>query len=185
MALSTAFLDGGATFLQLRAKSLPSGAFLDAASPIAALAHARGATLVVNDRADIAKLSGADGVHLGQDDLDPASARRILGPGAILGLSTHTDAQLAAAAGEPVDYLAIGPVFSTSTKATGYDAVGLEAVRRASRLGPPVVAIGGITLETAKSVLDAGAASVAVIGGLMTADPSARTRAFVEEVSGL
>lgn len=149
------------------------------------MAHERGALLIVNDRADIAKLAGADGVHLGQDDLNPASARRILGEGGIVGRSTHTEAQLEKAAREPVDYVAIGPVFATSTKATGYDAVGLEMVRRAARCGRPVVAIGGITLENAPSAIGAGASSVAVIGDLLTGDPALRARAFVEELSGI
>jgi thiamine-phosphate pyrophosphorylase len=168
----------------LRAKRLPSGAFLEAAASLTLLAHGRGAVLIVNDRADIARLSGADGVHLGQDDLDPASARRLLGTAAMIGRSTHTEAQLEAAANEPVDYIAVGPVFATSTKATGYDAVGLAMVRRAARLGRPVVAIGGITLDSAASVLEAGAASVAVIRDLLTeGDPAARTRAFVKQLS--
>jgi len=184
-ALGAAFLDGGATFLQLRAKTLSGDEFLSAASKLVALARARGARVIVNDRADIAKLSGAHGVHLGQDDLDPAAARRLLGPAAMIGRSTHTDAQLAASAGEPVDYVAIGPVFGTATKATGYDAVGLEMVRRAASFGRPVVAIGGITLETAAAVIGAGAASVAVIGDLLMGDPAVRVRAFVEELSGL
>lgn len=184
-SLASAFLDGGARFLQLRAKTLSGEEFLAAAARVVALAHARGAIVIVNDRADIAKLAGADGVHLGQDDLDPAAARQLLGAGAIIGRSTHTEAQLAAAVAEPVDYVAIGPVFGTSTKATGYDAVGLEMVRRAATVGRPVVAIGGITLGNAASVIAAGAASVAVISDLLTDDPAARTRAFVEQVSSV
>lgn len=183
--LASAFLDGGVTFLQLRAKTASGADLLEAASSLTQLAHARSAILIVNDRADIAKLSGADGVHLGQDDLDPAAARRMLGPGAIIGRSTHTVAQLEAAVEEPVDYIAVGPVFGTSTKATGYDAVGLEMVRLAARFGWPVVGIGGITLETARSVIDAGASAVAVIGDLLTDDPASRARAFVEELSSV
>jgi thiamine-phosphate pyrophosphorylase len=159
--------------------------FLKAASAIVALAHGRGATVIVNDRADIARLSGADGVHLGQDDLDPAAARRLLGDRAMIGRSTHNKVQLESAAAEPVDYVAIGPVFATATKATGYDAVGLEMVRVAAQLGKPVVAIGGIALGNARSVIDAGASAVAVISDLMVGDPRARTRAFVKELSGL
>lgn len=137
----------------------------------------------MNDRADIARLAAADGVHLGQDDLAPAAARVILGPSATIGLSTHTVSQLDAAATEPVDYIAIGPVFGTATKDTGYDAVGLEMVRRAATYGRPVVAIGGITLDTAASVIAAGARSVAVIGDLLTSgDPTARVRAYVERL---
>lgn len=146
-----------------------------------ALARAAGATLLVNDRADIAKLAGADGVHLGQHDLDPAAARAILGGAATIGWSTHTAAQLEASAGLPVTYVAIGPVFASSTKTSGWPPVGLDLVRRAAALagGRPIVAIGGITLETAPSVIEAGAASVAVIGDLMGPDPAARVREYV------
>jgi thiamine-phosphate pyrophosphorylase len=161
---------------------------LDAATRIVAAAHARGATVVINDRADIAKLSGADGVHVGQDDLAPAAVRGIVGADAIVGLSTHTVEQLDRAAGQPVTYLAIGPVFGTTSKDTGYDAVGLDMVRKASRRaaerGVPLVAIGGITLDRARSVIEAGAASVAVIGDLLSsADPVNRTREFTELLS--
>ena len=182
--LARAFLDGGARFLQLRAKSMPGAELLDTAERIVALAHHAGATVVINDRADIARLSQADGVHVGQDDLPPAAVRAIAGAGAIVGLSTHTVDQLERAADEPVSYLAIGPVFGTTTKDTGYDAVGLEmvreAARRASARALPLVAIGGITLGRAPSVIQAGAASVAVIGDLLsTGDPAARTREFL------
>ena len=182
--LARAFLDGGARFLQLRAKHLSGAAFLDAATAIVALGHAAQAIVIVNDRADIAKLAGADGVHVGQDDLTPAAARAILGDQAIVGLSTHTAEQIERAASEPVSYVAIGPVFGSATKATGYDAVGLEMVARAAQSGRPVVAIGGITLDTAGSVIAAGAASVAVVGDLLTGhDPAARTREFVGRLS--
>lgn len=178
-----AFLAGGATFLQLRAKALPSAPFLELARAAVALAHAAGARLIVNDRADLALLSRADGVHVGQDDLAADDVRRLVGD-RIVGLSTHTDEQLERALAEPVSYVAIGPVFRTATKATGYDAVGLTQVRRAAaiaaRRGLPLVAIGGITLENARSVIDAGATSVAVIGDLLTAgDPERRVREFI------
>jgi thiamine-phosphate pyrophosphorylase len=115
-------------------------------------------------------------------------SRALVGVDAIVGLSTHTIAQLERAILEPVSYVAIGPVYSTTTKATGYDAIGLttvhEAARRARAAGVPLVAIGGITLDNAPSVLAAGAASVAVIGDLLsTGDPEARVRAFVERLS--
>jgi thiamine-phosphate pyrophosphorylase len=188
--LARAFLAGGATFLQLRAKAMPSGALLELAEAIAVLAHQAGGTLVVNDRADLARLAGADGVHVGQDDLSPSAVRRIIGDGAIVGLSTHTVEQLNAAAREPISYLAIGPVFGTSSKNTGYDAIGLSLVREAAavarRARVPLVAIGGITLDRAASVIEAGAASVAVIGDLLTTgDPEGRTRAFLERVGGV
>jgi thiamine-phosphate pyrophosphorylase len=183
--LARAFLDGGARFLQLRAKQMPGGALLDLATAVVRLAHAVGAIVIVNDRADIARLAGADGVHLGQDDLAPVAARAMLGDQAIVGLSTHTEEQIGRAVHEPVTYVAVGPIFGTATKATGYDAVGLDLVRRAARHGRPLVAIGGITLENAASVIEAGAASVAVIGALVAdRDPAGSARAFVRSLGG-
>jgi thiamine-phosphate pyrophosphorylase len=200
--LAAAYLNGGARFLQIRAKSLSGAAFLDLASRMREIAHAAGAILVVNDRADIARLSGADGVHVGQDDLTAPAARAIVGPSAVLGLSTHTGPQIDAAVLQPVTYVAVGPVFGTSTKATGYEAVGLDRVRyAASRLafsageaGLPgacsdcsdtlLVAIGGITLDRAADVIDAGATSVAVITDLIASgDPEARVRAYVARLA--
>jgi thiamine-phosphate pyrophosphorylase len=179
--LANAYLAGGARFLQLRAKNLPGDRFLELARAIAVAAHERDALFVVNDRADLARLSGADGVHIGQEDLPPAAVRRIVGDTAIVGRSTHTPEELATALAEPVSYVAVGPVFGTTTKATGYDAVGLARVGAASAAAGrvPLVAIGGITLDTAPSVIDAGAASVAVIGDLLsTGDPAARVQEY-------
>jgi thiamine-phosphate pyrophosphorylase len=182
-ALARAFLAGGARLLQLRAKALPGGAFLHLAQVVAEDAARFGAVLVVNDRPDIARLVGAGHVHVGQDDLTPTDVRRITGPDAIVGLSTHTVDQIDAALREPISYLAIGPTYGTATKATGYDAVGLEAVaaasRRAGASDRPVVAIGGITLETAPAVIAAGAASVAVITDLLAGDPERRVRQYL------
>lgn len=178
--LAAAFLDGGARFLQVRGKNLSGRDLLNAASAVVQLARPRGAIVIVNDRPDIATLAGADGVHLGQEDLSPAQARVVVGPAALVGRSTHSAAQVERAAREPIDYVAVGPVFGSSTKATGYDAVGLTLVRAAAATGHPVVAIGGITLETAGSVIAAGAAAVAVIGDLVaTGDPAARTREYI------
>ena len=135
----------------------------------------------MNDRADLALMSGAAGVHVGQDDLAPSAARRLLGPGAIVGYSTHTVAQVEAAATEPVTYIAVGPVFGTHTKATGYEPVGLSLIAEAARLsgGLPVVAIGGMTLDTAAEVIAAGASAVAVISDLLAGgDPKARVAAY-------
>lgn len=180
--LARRFFDGGARLLQLRAKDASSGQFLEWADDVCAAARECEALVVINDRADIALMAGAGGVHVGQDDMPPEAVRRIA-PGPLqIGLSTHTSRQVAAASREPIDYLAIGPVFATGTKDTGYEAVGLgmvaEAARNAARL--PVVAIGGITLETAPRVLGAGAASVAVISDLLkTEDPAARVREYV------
>lgn len=139
------------------------------------------AQLVVNDRADLALMSGAAGVHVGQEDIAPRAARALLGPTAIVGYSTHSSSQVDAASQEPVSYLAIGPVFGTRTKATGYEPVGLGMVAEAARLsrGVPIVAIGGITLDTAPAVVAAGASAVAVIGDLLAGgDPRRRVAAY-------
>ena len=182
--LARAFLDGGARFLQLRAKQVASADFLDIARAIVELAHPFQAMVIVNDRADIARLSGAAGVHVGQEDLSPRAVRQVIGADAVVGMSTHTVEQLERALDEPVTYVAIGPVFGTITKDTGYEAIGLErvadAARRATARALPLVAIGGITVERAASVIAAGAASVAVIGDLLaTGDPEAQTRNFL------
>ena len=152
------------------------------------LARPAGAVVIVNDRVDIARLSQADGVHVGQEDLSPRSVRRVVGAEAIVGLSTHTPEQVDLAVREPVTYIAIGPVFSTDTKATGYETLGLEPVRRAAGAAReralPLVAIGGITLETASSVIDAGATSVAVINDLVAGgDPATRVRAYLARLT--
>jgi thiamine-phosphate pyrophosphorylase len=188
LELARAFIEGGARFLQLRAKTMPGDALLATASAVVQFAHQHHARVIINDRADIARLVDADGVHVGQDDLPPAAVRAVVGDAAEVGLSTHTIEQVERAVLEPVSYVAVGPVFGTATKATGYARIGLEIVRQAAvrtrAKGLPLVAIGGITLENAVSVLQAGAASVAVIGDLLTtADPEARVRAFVERLS--
>jgi thiamine-phosphate pyrophosphorylase len=177
-----AFLAGGAQLLQLRGKGLPGGAFLDLATSMREEATHAGARLIVNDRADLALLSGAHGVHVGQDDLAPEDVRRVVGPDALLGVSTHTTAQFEAALTEAASYLAVGPVFGTATKNTGYEAVGLDLVRRCATLAAgrvPVVAIGGVTLERAPSVIAAGADSVAVVTDLLVGDVEARVRQWV------
>jgi thiamine-phosphate pyrophosphorylase len=169
-------LEGGARLLQLRHKGFFSREAFEQAREIAALCRSADARFVVNDRADIAKLLGA-GLHLGQDDLPPADARRVLGDGALLGFSSHNEAQLRAAAEEPVDYLALGPIFETSTKLNPDPVVGLDELRRLRTFSPlPVVAIGGITRANARSVMEAGADSVAVIGDLFPENGNIRER---------
>jgi thiamine-phosphate pyrophosphorylase len=189
-ALADAYLAGGARFIQIRSKQAASAAFLAMCEDLVARARKAGATVIVNDRADIAKLSAADGVHVGQDDLDPASARKILGGAAMVGVSTHTAAQVRAAATMGVDYIAVGPIFGTSTKDTGYRNVGTALVRdaaeilRAADCATPIVAIGGITLERAPEVIRAGAASVAVISDLLsTGHPEGRVREYLRALS--
>jgi len=186
--LAAAYLRGGARFLQLRAKSMAGDRFLATAAAVVQLAHRQHASVVINDRADLARLSAADGVHVGQEDLTPATVRSLVGEGAIVGLSTHTPEQVDRAVLEPVSYVAVGPVFGTSTKATGFDPIGLEMVRASASVarsrGLPLVAIGGVTIENAQSVLDAGAASVAVISDLLAeGDPEARVRAYIERLT--
>jgi thiamine-phosphate pyrophosphorylase len=178
--------EGGATLVQLREKHLAPREFYREALEALRVARSFGARLVINDRADIALAVGADGVHLGQDDMPPGATRALLGGGKIVGFSTHGVGQAVEAAGLAVDYVAIGPVFATSSKERPDPVVGLEGVRRvrAAVGGAPLVAIGGVTAETAPAVLEAGADSVAVIGALVAApsDPAEitrRTRAFL------
>ena len=185
LAVLDAFLAGGATLIQLRDKSSPTATLLTRADAVVARAHAAGARIVINDRADIARLSGADGVHVGQDDLSVADVRAIVGADAIVGSSTHDEAQVEAAAATSATYLAVGPTYATATKDTGYSARGLELIALAAATAKPVVAIGGITLERAPEAIAAGAASVAVISDLLAApDPAARVRSFLAILSG-
>ncbi|MGP8243816.1 MAG: thiamine phosphate synthase [Bryobacteraceae bacterium] len=170
-AAAEAFLQGGARILQIRHKGHWSRAVHQDASRVAELCRQFGAILIVNDRADCARLLSA-GLHLGQDDLAPADARSVVGAGAVIGFSSHNAGQLAAAAGEPVDYVALGPVFSTSSKQNPDPVVGLEEFRRCRALIlKPMVAIGGITSANAPAVFDAGADAVAVIADLLP-DPA-------------
>lgn len=160
--------DIGATLIQLREKLDPPLKFYAEAEAALRVGRDRGARVIINDRVDIALALKADGVHLGQDDLPPDAARRLLGDDAIIGLSTHNVEQARLAAQMPVDYVAIGPIFATSTKKSSNPVVtleGLELVRHV--LGSiPLVAIGGITSENAGAVLKAGADAVAVISDL-------------------
>ena len=187
VAFAAACADGGARFIQIRAKQLSASALLDAAVAIVARAG-RGVAVVVNDRADVARLANASGVHVGQEDLPPGMARQIVGERALVGLSTHTVEQIDRGVDEPIGYLAVGPIFGTATKETGYDAVGLErvgyAAKRTAERRLPLVAIGGITLANARSVIAAGAHSVAVISDLLaTGDPRARVREYLDMLS--
>lgn len=165
-AAAEALLEAGARILQLRHKGFFSREAFEDARMIAELCRNAGALLVVNDRADIAALLNA-GLHLGQDDLAPQDARKLLPPPSIIGFSTHNERQLRDADREPVDYLAIGPVFQTASKENADPIVGVERLRSLRAITKkPLVAIGGITRETAVSVLEAGADSVAIIGDL-------------------
>jgi thiamine-phosphate pyrophosphorylase len=178
-----AWLDAGVRLIQLRTKTLASGPLVELARELGADARRAGAAFILNDRADLARISGAAGVHVGQTDLPPADARKILGPDGVVGLSTHGAAELDAAMREPVNYVAVGAVFPSATKGPAHPIVGLEFVREAAALGArhakPIVGIGGITLETAPTVIDAGAASVAVITDLLVGDPAKRARQYL------
>lgn len=183
--LAERYLAGGARWLQLRAKRAGSQELLEWVDAIQSHAAAKGGHVIVNDRSDLSLVSGADGVHVGQDDLPVTAVRDVLGPAAIVGLSTHTRAQVDLALQLSVSYVAVGPVFATQTKAAAHDVVGLDLVRYAAQHAGarPIVAIGGITLQRAPEVVAAGASAVAVIGDLLVGgDPETRTRAFVERL---
>lgn len=160
----------GVRLIQFRAKQATSQELLSQARQLLS-SFAPGSLLIVNDRADVARLAGAAGVHLGQDDLPVDAARELLGPEKIVGLSTHNLEQIEAAAAAAADYLAFGPVFATATKAAAEPVVGCAGLREArKRTRKPLVAIGGITPANAAAVLEAGADSVAVISGWLAAD---------------
>jgi thiamine-phosphate pyrophosphorylase len=188
LELVQAFLRGGAAVIQLRLKTLSARELYQVAREAVAACRQRGALLLVNDRPDVARAAGADGVHLGQEDLPAGAARDLLGKDALIGVSTHSDAEIDAALAEGADYLGFGPVFATRSKAGAplpppHGLAGLErAVRRAAPL--PVVAIGGLTVGTASGVARTGAACAAAIGELCHApDPESAARALAEAFS--
>lgn len=184
-AAAEALARGGAAIVQLRAKRASDRRLLELCREACDGARRGGALFVVNDRPDVARMSGADGVHLGQDDLSPADARALLGADAIVGRSTHSLAQLESAAREPVDYVALGPIFATATKADAEAVVGLERLRDARALTSlPLVAIGGIDLGRAPQVVSAGADGLAVISALLDQpDLEQAARAFVAGIA--
>lgn len=160
---------GGASVIQLREKHAGAREFFSEAEAAVRVARESGVRLIINDRVDVALALGADGVHLGQDDLPPEAARRLLGERAVIGFSTHNVEQAIAASSLPIDYLAIGPIFPTSSKENPDSTVGLKGLRRVRDAVPglPLVAIGGITFENAPETLAAGADSLAVITALL------------------
>jgi thiamine-phosphate pyrophosphorylase len=175
---------GGIRWIQLREKKASPREFYEQACEAVAMARRLGVTLIINDRADIALAVGADGVHLGQNDLPPEKARALLGPDKIIGFSTHSLDQARAAEALPVDYIAFGPIFPTRTKENPDPVVGVEGVRQLrAAVRKPLVAIGGITLERAREVLRAGADALAIISDLLSApDITSRARQYVELV---
>ena len=164
---------GGATLIQLREKGMPAREFYAQAKEAVDVAVRRGVQLIVNDRVDVALAVGAHGVHLGQDDMPPEAARRLLGPEAVIGYSTHNIDQAIAAMKLPIDYLAIGPIFTTTSKSDTAPVLGLDGLRIVRQaIGTfPLVAIGGISHANAREVIAAGADSVAVISALLS-DPA-------------
>jgi thiamine-phosphate pyrophosphorylase len=184
VALAAIYVAAGVQILQLRDKNPSSAESLALAERIVHQAREGEALVIVNDRADIARLSGAAGVHVGQDDLGISDARRVVGSQAVIGISTHDESQIDEALESDATYVAVGPIFGTATKDTGYTARGLDLVRYAANRGKPVVAIGGMTLDRAASVLEAGATGLAVITDLLSGNnPAARTRGFIAHLA--
>jgi len=180
-ALLEAVLAGGGRVVQLREKTMPMAELFPLARTLRERCRRAGALFIVNDRADLALALGADGLHVGQEDLPAAAARRILRPGMILGVSTHDKPQARRAREDGADYIAVGSIFPTGTKA-GFQLVGLDLLRELRpRLGVPVVAIGGITEANAAQVMEAGADAAAVISAVCgTPDPREATARLLE-----
>lgn len=183
--VASSLLKGGAMVIQLRAKGLGGRELLFAAIEIKRLAASYGAVFIVNDRVDIALLSGADGVHLGQDDIPPLEARKALGPNAIIGLSTHNALEAKEARSLGADYISFGPVFATSTKKDAETPKGLIALKKTrSATSLPIVAIGGITEENMGQVLGAGATAVAMISEvLLSKAPEKKAFSIVSKIN--
>jgi thiamine-phosphate pyrophosphorylase len=174
--------EAGVRLLQYRNKSASARQYLETSHELAELLRPLGVSFFVNDRPDVALLAGATGVHVGQEDLNADQARRVAGGDKLVGVSTHNLEQFEQAAASSADYIAVGPVYSTSTKANPAPVVGLDFLRKVRGLtDKPVVAIGGITLERAASVIEAGADSVAVISGIWSAsDPGEHARQYIK-----
>ncbi|HEX2930569.1 MAG TPA: thiamine phosphate synthase [Candidatus Binatia bacterium] len=177
LAVLGALLDGGVTILQLRVKSLTPSAFLDLAQRARVETRVRGCRLIINDRVDIALACGADGVHLGQDDLPFHAGRQLMGD-KIVGVSTHDIEQAKQAEQSGADYIGFGPMFGTTTKDTGYSARGVEMLRQIrAAVSLPIVAIGGINEQNVREVWQAGADSAAIISDILGAgDIAAKTK---------
>jgi thiamine-phosphate pyrophosphorylase len=172
----------GVRLLQYRNKQASARELFLTSRELSGLLRPRGVLFIVNDRPDVAFLSGADGVHVGQEDLDVEQARSVAGPGKLVGASTHNLAQYRAAAATSADYIAVGPIFSTSTKVKPDPVVGTEFIRQVRELtDKAIVAIGGITLERAAGVIEAGADAVAVGSDILrAADPGERARKYID-----
>jgi thiamine-phosphate pyrophosphorylase len=178
--------DAGVRLIQYRNKNASARELFEKSREIAALFNPTGVRFIVNDRADVASLAGADGVHLGQDDLGAERARAVMSNGKLVGVSTHSAEQIRTALETSADYIAVGPIFTTGSKMNPDPVVGLELVRKARAMTDrPIVAIGGITLERAQEVMEAGADSVAVISDILRAEnPGDRAREYVDLLEG-
>jgi thiamine-phosphate pyrophosphorylase len=182
--LARKLTDAGVKLLQYRAKDAGARELWSESRAIGGVAGRANCTFIVNDRPDVAYLAGADGVHVGQDDLDVEQARTVIGPDRWVGVSTHNLEQFQRAAATSADYIAVGPIFQTSSKANPDPVVGTELLRRVRALSEkPIVAIGGITLDRAAEVLEAGADSVAAISDILKSkDPAAMAREFIRRL---
>jgi len=177
-ALAEAAAEGGVTAVQLRAKELGTRDFLNLALRLIERLAERRVPLLINDRVDVALACGAAGVHLGQEDLPVADARRLLGKGRTIGLSVNTLPEALAAEASGADYIGLGPIFATATKVTALPVLGVEGVAAVrAKVKLPIVAIGGVNEENARQLIEAGADGVAVVSALMNApDPAAAAR---------
>ncbi|MBI3989340.1 MAG: thiamine phosphate synthase [candidate division NC10 bacterium] len=177
-------LAGGARMIQLRDKEASMRALLPEALQVAERCRSSGATFIVNDRLDLALAVGADGVHLGQEDLPAKETRRLLGEGKLLGISTHSLEQALKAQEEGADYIGVGPIFRTGTKEMGYEPIGPPLIREVRRkVTIPILAIGGITLENVSEVIAAGADGAAVISAIAGApDITAAVKKFLKVI---
>ena len=182
--LTKKLLDAGARLFQYRDKTPSSRELLHASQALCLTVRQHGGTFLVNDRADISRLAGASGVHLGQDDLSVAAAREVVGTSCLIGVSTHNLPQFEAAVESSADYIAVGPIFPTTGKHNPDPVVGVDFLRAVRKLTTkPIVAIGGITLARARQVIDAGADSVAVIGDVLKAkNPVDRVRQYLQMI---
>lgn len=184
-AFAEMLADSGVGLVQYRGKSVRARELLHSSLRLAEFFRARGVRFLVNDRPDVASLARADGVHVGQEDLSVEEARAVVGPGRWVGVSTHTLDQFRCAAATSADYIAVGPAFPTSTKQNPDPVVGLDFIRQVRALSEkPIVAIGGITLDRAAAVIEAGADSVAVLGDICAApNPAAQVARYLERLA--
>jgi thiamine-phosphate pyrophosphorylase len=180
-------MTAGVRLLQYRAKTAPAREVLETATQLAEIAHKEGASFFLNDRPDLAYLAGADGVHVGQGDLRVEQAQAIVGPDRRVGVSTHNREQFERAAASSADYVAIGPIFATTSKSNSDPVVGTKLLRELRHLTKkPIVAIGGIRLEHAAEVIEAGADSVAVISDILVAsDPAQQARNYLQKLEAV